>query len=28
VEHIRAAAAPTRDDPAVLPPAVPGQLVL
>ncbi|WP_326841316.1 hypothetical protein OHB33_03000 [Streptomyces sp. NBC_01558] len=28
VEHIRAAAAPTRDDPAVLPPAVPGQLPL
>ncbi|NBM14180.1 hypothetical protein, partial [Streptomyces sp. GC420] len=28
VEHIRAAAAPTRDDPAVLPPTVPGQLPL
>lgn len=28
VEQIRAAAAPTRDDPAVLPPAVPGQLPL
>lgn len=25
VEHVRAAAAPTRNDPAVLPPAVPGQ---
>ncbi|MHC3388774.1 hypothetical protein ACLQ2E_04845 [Streptomyces lavendulocolor] len=28
VEQIRAAAAPTRDDPAVLPPTVPGQLPL
>ncbi|OKJ21774.1 hypothetical protein AMK21_10200 [Streptomyces sp. CB00316] len=28
MEHIRAAAAPTRDDPAVLPPTVPGQLPL
>lgn len=28
VEHLRAAAAPTRNDPAVLPPAVPGQLPL
>lgn len=28
VEHLRAAAAPTRDDPAVLPPAVWGQLPL
>ncbi|MEU0720501.1 hypothetical protein ABZ498_25380 [Streptomyces lavendulocolor] len=28
VEHIRAAVAPTRDDPAVLPPTVPGQLPL
>lgn len=28
VEHIRAGAAPTRDDPAVLPPTVPGQLPL
>ncbi|MEU9149633.1 hypothetical protein AB0D59_03570 [Streptomyces sp. NPDC048417] len=28
VEHLRAAAAPTRDDPAVLPPTVPGQLPL
>lgn len=28
VEHMRAAAAPTRDDPTVLPPTVPGQLPL